>query len=164
MVNHQADAGSSDIDNNSEESIGDRLRRIRKDRDKTLEVIAGLAGITKGYLSLLERGERVLDSIKLINRLAEALEIAPEDQLRLSRRIYPRSPTPIRLSALTPLQVGRYWLTSSIHCPSGVTVNRQRSASGLPWSTHQEWAAATSSHSLRGPYWRTVYGAPASWS
>ncbi|MGH4018851.1 MAG: helix-turn-helix domain-containing protein [Pseudonocardiaceae bacterium] len=60
-------------------TIGQRLRRIRVARDKTQKVIADRAGISDGYLSLLESGKRPLDSLKLIKDLAYALEIAPSE-------------------------------------------------------------------------------------
>ncbi|MGH3984541.1 MAG: helix-turn-helix domain-containing protein [Pseudonocardiaceae bacterium] len=37
-----------------------RARQIRYARDKSLAVIAGLAGISEGHLSRIERGERAL--------------------------------------------------------------------------------------------------------
>ncbi|MGH4018821.1 MAG: helix-turn-helix domain-containing protein, partial [Pseudonocardiaceae bacterium] len=64
-------------------TIGARLRRIRLARDKTQKVIADRAGISDGYLSLLESGKRPLDSLKLIKDLAYALEIAPSELTRL---------------------------------------------------------------------------------
>ncbi|MGH4018712.1 MAG: helix-turn-helix domain-containing protein, partial [Pseudonocardiaceae bacterium] len=39
-------------------TIGQRLRRIRVARDKTQKVIADRAGISDGYLSMLESGKR----------------------------------------------------------------------------------------------------------
>lgn len=63
--------------------IGRRLRRIRVTRGKSLDVIAGRAGITKGYLSMLETGERTLDSLRLMVALAEALEVAPSELTRV---------------------------------------------------------------------------------
>jgi hypothetical protein len=39
-------------------SIGERARKIRRRRGLSLEVVAGLAGITAQYLSMLERGLR----------------------------------------------------------------------------------------------------------
>jgi DNA-binding XRE family transcriptional regulator len=39
-------------------TIGARLRLIRRARDKSLRVVAGLAGISKSTLSQIERGER----------------------------------------------------------------------------------------------------------
>ncbi|GDY33691.1 helix-turn-helix domain-containing protein [Gandjariella thermophila] len=59
--------------------IGRRLRQIRHARGKSLAVVAGLAGISVGHLSNLERGERALDRRSLIVRLAAALEVAPTD-------------------------------------------------------------------------------------
>ncbi|MGH3927801.1 MAG: helix-turn-helix domain-containing protein, partial [Pseudonocardiaceae bacterium] len=38
-------------------SVGALLRKIRLKRELTLEVVAGLAGITAGFLSRVERGE-----------------------------------------------------------------------------------------------------------
>ena len=53
-------------------AIGRRVRRIRHWRGKSLDVITGLAGISKSYLSGLETGKRVLDSLKLIVAIANA--------------------------------------------------------------------------------------------
>ncbi|MGH3621015.1 MAG: helix-turn-helix domain-containing protein, partial [Sciscionella sp.] len=63
--------------------IGHRLRRIRHARDKSLAVIAGLAGISTGHLSRIERGKRALDRHSLIIALADALEIAPSELTKL---------------------------------------------------------------------------------
>ncbi|MGH3916971.1 MAG: helix-turn-helix domain-containing protein [Pseudonocardiaceae bacterium] len=52
--------------------IGARLRMIRRRRGVGLTVAAGLAGITKQYLSLLERGERGFNRRGLLEDLAEA--------------------------------------------------------------------------------------------
>lgn len=59
--------------------IGRKLRQIRQARGKSLAVIAGRAGISAGYLSRLESGERALDRRSLIVTLAEALEVAPSE-------------------------------------------------------------------------------------
>jgi transcriptional regulator with XRE-family HTH domain len=59
--------------------IGRRLRQIRHARGKSLAVVAGLAGISVGHLSNLERGERALDRRSLIAKLANALQVAPTD-------------------------------------------------------------------------------------
>jgi transcriptional regulator with XRE-family HTH domain len=53
--------------------IGERARMIRRRRGMSLTVAAGLAGISKGYLSMLENGERRFERRSLIDRLAEAL-------------------------------------------------------------------------------------------
>ncbi|MGH2393165.1 MAG: helix-turn-helix domain-containing protein, partial [Candidatus Limnocylindria bacterium] len=54
-------------------SIGQRLRMIRRRRGLGLTVAAGLAGISKPYLSMLERGERGFNRRGLLDDLAEAI-------------------------------------------------------------------------------------------
>ncbi len=64
-------------------TIGQRLRRIRDARDKSLVVIAGLSGISKSKLDRIELGEIALDKLSDIVALANALEVAPGDLVRL---------------------------------------------------------------------------------
>jgi len=59
--------------------IGHRLRQIRHARRKSLSVVAGLAGISAPYLSMLETGQRALDRRSLISALAQALDVAPSE-------------------------------------------------------------------------------------
>ena len=59
--------------------MGRTLRQIRNARGKSLKVIADRAGISAGYLSRLESGERALDRRSLIVALANALEVAPSE-------------------------------------------------------------------------------------
>ncbi|HEV7450473.1 MAG TPA: helix-turn-helix transcriptional regulator [Pseudonocardiaceae bacterium] len=54
-------------------SIGARVRMIRRRRGLSLDVVAGLAGITKPYLSMLERGQRGFNRRGLVENLAAAL-------------------------------------------------------------------------------------------
>ena len=71
-----------DVDHDAR-TIGQRLRRIRSARRKSLRVVAGLAGISKSTLSQVERGERALDSLSEIVALANALQIAPSELTKL---------------------------------------------------------------------------------
>ncbi|MDQ3760870.1 MAG: helix-turn-helix domain-containing protein [Actinomycetota bacterium] len=64
-------------------TIGRRVRRIRHSRGKSLVVIAGLAGMSKSELSRIERGERALDSRSKIVALANALQVAPSELIRV---------------------------------------------------------------------------------
>ncbi|MGH3823626.1 MAG: helix-turn-helix domain-containing protein [Pseudonocardiaceae bacterium] len=64
-------------------TIGQRLRRIRYSRGKSLRVVAGLAGMSKSKLDRIERGEVALDSLSDIVALANALQIAPSELMRL---------------------------------------------------------------------------------
>jgi transcriptional regulator with XRE-family HTH domain len=71
------------VDLDDARTIGQRLRRIRKGRRKSLVVVAGLAGMSKSQLDRIERGEVALDRISQIVALANALQIAPGDLMRL---------------------------------------------------------------------------------
>lgn len=53
-------------------SIGARVRKIRSRHGLSLDVAAGLAGITKGYLSMLELGQRGFNRRGLLEDLAAA--------------------------------------------------------------------------------------------
>lgn len=61
------------------ERIGQRARRYRRAQGKSLDTVAGLAGIPKGYLSLLERGQRRWDSRALLQQVADALGVRSTD-------------------------------------------------------------------------------------
>jgi hypothetical protein len=74
--------GFVDVDDDAR-TIGRRLRLIRYSRKKGLRVIAGLAGMSKSKLSLIERGEIALDSRSDIVALANALQISPSELVRL---------------------------------------------------------------------------------
>ncbi len=71
------------LDAEEARTIGRRLRQIRRARGKSLRVIAGLAGMSKSHLDRIERGERALDSLSEIVALANALQIAPSELMRL---------------------------------------------------------------------------------
>ncbi|MBV9142529.1 MAG: helix-turn-helix domain-containing protein [Pseudonocardiales bacterium] len=60
-------------------SIGARARMIRRRRGLSLTVVAGLAGITKQYLSQLELGRRGFNRRGLIENLAAALGCSVAD-------------------------------------------------------------------------------------
>jgi transcriptional regulator with XRE-family HTH domain len=68
-------------------TIGARARKIRSRRGLSLgclDVVAGLAGITKGYLSMLELGQRGFNRRGLIENLADALGCSVADLYRAS--------------------------------------------------------------------------------
>ena len=60
-------------------TIGARARRIRRRRGLSLDVVAGLAGIRKQYLSMLELGQRGFNRRGLIEDLANALGCSVAD-------------------------------------------------------------------------------------
>lgn len=61
------------MDADDASAIGARARKIRSRRGLSLDVTAGLAGISKPYLSMLERGQRGFNRRGLIEDLADAL-------------------------------------------------------------------------------------------
>ncbi|MGH3694888.1 MAG: helix-turn-helix domain-containing protein [Pseudonocardiaceae bacterium] len=63
-------------------TIGIRLHRIRKTRDKSLQVVAGLAGVSTSTLHRIEHGQRAVTLSEIV-ALANALEIAPSELTRL---------------------------------------------------------------------------------
>lgn len=60
-------------------AIGQRLRMIRRRRGMVLALAAGLAGISKQYLSFLERGERGFNRRGLLEDLADAVGCSVAD-------------------------------------------------------------------------------------
>lgn len=70
---------------NAEEAktVGALLRKIRYKRNLTLEVVAGLAGISAGFLSRVERGDAVLERLSHWKGVASALGVPLSDLLRL---------------------------------------------------------------------------------
>ncbi|MBV9013594.1 MAG: helix-turn-helix transcriptional regulator [Pseudonocardiales bacterium] len=64
-------------------TIGRRVRQIRRARGKSLRVVAGLAGMSKSELSRIERGETALDRHSEIVALAEVLQVAPSELIRV---------------------------------------------------------------------------------
>ena len=63
-------------------TIGLRIHRIRKRQDKSLRVIAGLAGMGKSTLHRIEHGHREL-TLSEVMALARALEIPPSQLIGL---------------------------------------------------------------------------------
>ena len=57
------------------ESVGQRIRRMRKLRGLTIEQLAGLAQSSMGYISELENNPKRSPSLKKLRAFAEALEI-----------------------------------------------------------------------------------------
>ncbi|MGH3832367.1 MAG: helix-turn-helix domain-containing protein [Pseudonocardiaceae bacterium] len=73
-------AAATDADDTR--TIGQRIRRIRNARDRSLRVIAGLAGMSKSTLHSIEHGQRDVTLSEIV-ALAKALEIAPSKLIRL---------------------------------------------------------------------------------
>lgn len=71
--------GLAHADSDRVAEMGTRLRAARLRRGMTLEVLAGLAGLSQAYLSMVENGKRKLDRYSMIVALAEALKVPPAE-------------------------------------------------------------------------------------
>jgi transcriptional regulator with XRE-family HTH domain len=65
----------------SPQEAGARLRRLRLQRALSLEVLAGLAGVSAAFLSMVENGRRELNSVATVTGIAAALDVPPSDLL-----------------------------------------------------------------------------------
>ena len=61
------------------------LRRVRHERDMSQDDLAYEAGVSRSYLSQLEKGA-FYASLKIIGRLAEVLKVDPSELLRLPEK------------------------------------------------------------------------------
>lgn len=59
--------------------IGRRLREIRTWRDISQTALAVRAGLSRPYISLIESGQRTVEHRATIEKLAQALQVAPSD-------------------------------------------------------------------------------------
>jgi transcriptional regulator with XRE-family HTH domain len=61
--------------------IGRRVREVRSWRGLSQATVAGLAGISVAYLSMIERGQRAVTKRALLEALAQTLKVAPSELL-----------------------------------------------------------------------------------
>jgi transcriptional regulator with XRE-family HTH domain len=59
--------------------VGRRVREVRQWRGKSLEVTAGLAGMSASCLSLIERGRRPVTTRSTLEKIAHALRVSPAE-------------------------------------------------------------------------------------
>lgn len=74
---------NNDVARDATRTIGLRVRQFRKARDKSLRVIAGLAGMSSSTLHRIEHGQRELTLSEIV-ALGNALEIHPAKLIGLS--------------------------------------------------------------------------------
>lgn len=66
--------------NNSEEmNMGYKIRKLRLKKDLTLSALANKIDASVGYLSDIEKGNKINPSIEFLNRIADALEVPISD-------------------------------------------------------------------------------------
>ncbi len=54
---------------------GKKIRTLRKDRGMTLNQLADQSGVSKSYLSYVERGLQKNPSVDILSKLANAMDI-----------------------------------------------------------------------------------------
>jgi transcriptional regulator with XRE-family HTH domain len=92
--------GENMLDNRGEEFMFGRwVREERKRRGWTQEELAARIGVAQGYLSHLERAERIRPGGDVLIGLARAFEITVDDLVRAAGLVAPTSP-PDELAAL----------------------------------------------------------------
>ncbi len=64
------------------EAIAEVIRRLRKQRKKSQEVLSGLAGMERAHLSMVERSGRI-PTLYTIWRIADALDMRPSELVAL---------------------------------------------------------------------------------
>lgn len=60
------------------EIVGQVIRRIRKQRNMSQELLSGLAGIARSHLSMIENGTKQ-PNFETVWRIAAALELRPSE-------------------------------------------------------------------------------------
>ncbi|SEA38958.1 XRE family transcriptional regulator, master regulator for biofilm formation [Thalassobacillus cyri] len=59
--------------------IGERIRELREERGMSLSVLASRSGVSKSYISNIERGIQKNPSLIIMKKLAETLGVPLED-------------------------------------------------------------------------------------
>ncbi|MBQ6235168.1 MAG: helix-turn-helix transcriptional regulator [Clostridia bacterium] len=66
----------------NQKAIGTVLKRLRKKRRLSQEVLSGFAGIARSHLAMIEAGTK-LPNLETIWKLSGALNIAPHELIEL---------------------------------------------------------------------------------
>lgn len=70
--------------------IGEAVKILRKRRGVTQQELAELSGVTQGFLSLIERGERE-PAVAFVGRVSKALKVPPQLILLLACEGHPHT-------------------------------------------------------------------------
>lgn len=61
--------------------LGDRIKKIRKEKDMSISELAEKAGVAKSYLSSIERNKQTNPSIQFMEKVSVALGVSVNDLL-----------------------------------------------------------------------------------
>lgn len=62
--------------------IGEKIKKQRESKGKSISELASEANVSKAYISLLETDKANNPSVKIIKQLANALEMQPTELLK----------------------------------------------------------------------------------
>lgn len=62
-------------------AIGRVIRRLRKDRKLSQEVLSGLAGLARSHLAMIENGDKQ-PNFETVWRIANAFDLPPHELVR----------------------------------------------------------------------------------
>ncbi|MGN1193918.1 MAG: helix-turn-helix domain-containing protein [Acutalibacteraceae bacterium] len=65
----------------NEKAVGNVIRRLRKEKSLTQEVLSGFAGLGRSHLSMIESGAKKAN-FETLWKIANALEIKPHELVR----------------------------------------------------------------------------------
>ncbi|MFG6147951.1 helix-turn-helix domain-containing protein [Halobacillus sp. B23F22_1] len=63
------------------DSIGERIRKLRLGKGLSVNQFANLSGVSKSYISNIERGVQKNPSLSVMRKLANTLDVSLEDLL-----------------------------------------------------------------------------------
>ncbi|MFO1443340.1 helix-turn-helix domain-containing protein [Bacillus sp. Bva_UNVM-123] len=66
--------------------VGNRIKRLRLEKGYSINELSDKAGVSKSYLSYIERGIQQNPSLQVLSRLAETLDTNVEDLLEQKKR------------------------------------------------------------------------------
>ena len=64
------------------QEIGEKIKKQRESKGKSISELASEANVSKAYISLLETDKANNPSVKIIKQLANALEMQPTELLK----------------------------------------------------------------------------------
>ena len=59
--------------------VGDRIKELREERGLSLSALAKYSGVSKSYISNIERGIQTNPSLIVMKKLAETLDVPLDD-------------------------------------------------------------------------------------
>ena len=118
-------------------ALGERLKALREERGMTLDDLERQTGVSKGYLSQLERGEKTNPGVKLVERVADGLGVGVSELID-GPRSYVETPARVPAGLKELLQraaeAGAPLPDEDVHMLQSVQYRGRRPRSAEDWS------------------------------